>query len=169
MHGAERWNRRVSLFGGLCSQTASPLLPLHLVSSMAKGEGYKCRVGVSRNFRACAYVRCAPARRYIYINIYIYMYIYIYRKIVPVVRLGWLAPARQILLYRSIFYSYCVYNVHVHALYMHVSIITLECYCYLLSFPLPPPPHHPLSCLLLSPVFDIQPDERLRYDKMFQV
>ena len=51
----------LSLFGGLCSQTASPLL---LVSSMAKGEGYKCRVGVSRNFRACAYVRCdARARK----------------------------------------------------------------------------------------------------------
>ena len=71
-----------SLSGGLCSQTlppsnyvyielsarldASPALGrLHglsstpLVSSYSKGhgKGYKCRVGVSRNFRACAYVR----------------------------------------------------------------------------------------------------------------
>ena len=28
----------------------------------SKGKGYTCSVGVSRNFRACAYVRCAPAR-----------------------------------------------------------------------------------------------------------
>ena len=61
-----------SLFGGLCSQTASPLLLCicSLVSSMAKakGEGYKCRVGVSRNFSACAYVKCAPDGRYEHIR-----------------------------------------------------------------------------------------------------
>ena len=67
-----------SLFGVLCSQTpppsnyvyielsgrldASPPRPL-LYSRISKGEGYKCRVGVSRNVRACAYVRCAPVRR----------------------------------------------------------------------------------------------------------
>ena len=37
--------------------------------------------------------KCGQTAR---IEIYIYTYIYIYRKFVPVVRLGWLAPARQL-------------------------------------------------------------------------
>ena len=76
------------LFGGLCRQTLPPLnymylelgvwtdasptlrqspqqdkmfvLPSHRIRS--KGKGYTCRVGISRNFRTCAYalyVRCA--------------------------------------------------------------------------------------------------------------
>ena len=67
------------LFGGLCSQMlppsnymyielssgidASPALGcLHGLSSTdyGKGQGSKCRIRVSRNFRACAYLRCAP-------------------------------------------------------------------------------------------------------------
>ena len=71
----------LSLFGGVCSQMLPPsnYFYIHLsarldaspafgclngLAYIAKGKGYKCRIGVSRNFRACAYVRCAPARRY---------------------------------------------------------------------------------------------------------
>ena len=40
----------LSLFGGLCSQTASPLLLCIWLARMAKGKGYKCRVGASLHF-----------------------------------------------------------------------------------------------------------------------
>ena len=40
----------LSLFGGFCSQTASPLLLCIWLASMAKGKGYKCRVGASLHF-----------------------------------------------------------------------------------------------------------------------
>ena len=40
----------LSLFGGLCSQTASPLLLCIWLARMAKGKGYKCRVGTSLHF-----------------------------------------------------------------------------------------------------------------------
>ena len=52
MHGAERRDRRdsLSLFGGLCSQTASPLLLCIWLARMAKGKGYKYRVGASLQF-----------------------------------------------------------------------------------------------------------------------
>ena len=40
----------LSLFGGLCSQTASPLLLCIWLARMAKGKGYKCRVGASPHF-----------------------------------------------------------------------------------------------------------------------
>ena len=40
----------LSLFGGLCSQTASHLLLCIWLARMAKGKGYKCRVGASLHF-----------------------------------------------------------------------------------------------------------------------
>ena len=40
----------LSLFGGLCSQTASPLLLCIWLARMAKGKGYKYRVGASLHF-----------------------------------------------------------------------------------------------------------------------
>ena len=42
----------LSLFGGLCSQTASPLDYSSAIwlARMAKGRGYKCRVGASLHF-----------------------------------------------------------------------------------------------------------------------
>ena len=40
----------LSLFGGLCRQTASPLLLCIWLARMAKGKGYKCRVGASLHF-----------------------------------------------------------------------------------------------------------------------
>ena len=55
----------------------------------SKGKRYTCRIGISRNFRACAYGRCAPAETYIYI----------YTRIVPVIPLGWLALARQLFIH----------------------------------------------------------------------
>ena len=72
----------LSLFGDLCRQTLPPSKYIHVSRArrwthasatlrqshaadrafdFAKGI-YKCRVGVSRKFRACAYVRCAPVR-----------------------------------------------------------------------------------------------------------
>ena len=81
---SERRDRRLSLFGGLCSQTVPPSNYVYIVLSarieappalgsrlllciwlarMAKGKGYTCRVDVSRKFGACAYVKCAPDGR----------------------------------------------------------------------------------------------------------
>ena len=42
----------LSLFGGLCSQTASPLLLCIWLARMAKGKGYKCRVGASQEMES---------------------------------------------------------------------------------------------------------------------
>ena len=77
----------LSLFGDLCRQTLPPSKYMYLelgvwthasatlrqshaadrafdFAQRAKGQGiYTCRVGVSRKFRACAYVRCEPVRR----------------------------------------------------------------------------------------------------------
>ena len=64
MHGAERRDRRVSLslFGGLCSQTASPLLLCIWLARMAKGKGYKCRVGASLHFLSFFYAVSTSGR-----------------------------------------------------------------------------------------------------------
>ena len=85
---AQRWDRRVSLSSGVPVGRCSLLQTLQLgdwtptlrqspqrdktfmprIRSKSKGYTYTCRVGVSRNFRACAYVRCAPARPDIHIH-----------------------------------------------------------------------------------------------------
>ena len=57
----------------------------------SKGKGYTCRVGVSRKFGACAYVRCAPARRYIYIQ-HVY---YVEKSCQSYIRLYRLARSRS--------------------------------------------------------------------------
>ena len=52
----------LSLFGGLCSQTASPLLLYIWLARMAKGKGYKCRVGASLQFLSFFYAVSTSGR-----------------------------------------------------------------------------------------------------------
>ena len=52
----------LSLFGGLCSQTASPLLLCIWLARMAKGKGYKCRVGASLHFLSFFYAVSTSGR-----------------------------------------------------------------------------------------------------------
>ena len=97
---AQRWYRRVSLSSAVSVGRHSLLQTLELGDwtdasptlrqspqqdktfmprIRSKGKGYTCRVGVSRNFCACAYVRCAPDARYIYSssqnNVYVHRFV----------------------------------------------------------------------------------------------
>ena len=76
-----------ALFAALHNETSSHDAAEPRIRSKGKGT-HACRVGVSRKFGACTDVKCAPSH-YIYIIIYI-------EKSLSVVRLGWLAPARQL-------------------------------------------------------------------------
>ena len=67
-----------ALFAALHNETSSHDAAEPRIRSKGKGT-HACRVGVSRKFGACADVKCAPSH---------YTW--------SVVRLGWLAPARQL-------------------------------------------------------------------------